>query len=223
MANTIIKVTDLSKMFKEGKETLAALKKINFSITAGEFVCIVGPSGSGKSTLMNIIGLLDTPTHGSIVINNETVKPNTKINRLAKMRCDNIGFIFQTFNLLPRVSALGNVELPMIYSRRAERRNEAIRLLKLVGLENRVNHRPNELSGGECQRVAIARALANNPEIILADEPTGNLDSKSGKVIIELLQELNKSGKTIVVITHDSDIASQAQRKIELHDGKIIS
>lgn len=222
MANVIVKVDNLSKVFKEGKERLIALKDIKFSVKAGEFVCIVGPSGSGKSTLMNIIGLLDTPSHGSVTINNETISTRTKINRLAKMRRDNIGFIFQTFNLLPRVSALGNVELPLIYSGRSNRKNKAAELLKLVGLEGRISHKPNELSGGERQRVAIARALSNNPEIILADEPTGNLDSKSGKVVIDLLKKLNQAGKTIIVITHDRDIASEADRQIILKDGKIV-
>ena len=222
MDNAIIKVDNLSKIFQEEKKSLKVLEDINFAINAGEFVCIAGPSGSGKSTLMNIIGLLDTPSNGNVVIKNEVIYSHTKINRLSKMRRDNIGFIFQTFNLLPRVNALGNVELPMIYSRKKNRRNEAIKLLKLVGLEKRINHKPNELSGGECQRVAIARALANDPDIILADEPTGNLDSKSGKVIIDVLKKLNKNGKTVIVVTHDKDIASEANRKIELKDGKLI-
>lgn len=222
MANVVVKVDNLSKVFKEGKESLTALKDIKFSIKAGEFVCVVGPSGSGKSTLMNIIGLLDTPSRGSVTINDKVVSRRTKINCLAKMRRDNIGFIFQTFNLLPRVSALGNVELPLIYSGKNSRKEKAVELLKLVGLENRISHKPNELSGGERQRVAIARALGNDPDIILADEPTGNLDSKSGKVVIDLLKKLNQAGKTIIVITHDKEIAGEAQRKIELKDGKII-
>lgn len=222
MPNEIVKVDNLSKVFKEGKESLTALKDVKFSVKGGEFVCIVGPSGSGKSTLMNIIGLLDTPSCGSVMINNEVINPRTKINRLAKMRRDNIGFIFQTFNLLPRVSSLGNVMLPLIYSGKSNRKNKATELLKSVGLENRVRHKPNELSGGERQRVAIARALSNDPDIILADEPTGNLDSKSGKVVIDLLKKLNKAGKTIIVITHDKDIANEASRQIELKDGKIV-
>lgn len=219
--DSAIKIENVFKNFREDKKTLTVLKNINLSIENGEFVCILGPSGSGKSTLLNIIGLLDTPSSGKITINHEIINSRAKINRLAKMRRDNIGFIFQTFNLLPRVNAIANVELPMIYSRQKQRKIQAIKLLKTVGLEKRIHHKPNQLSGGERQRVAIARALANNPDIILADEPTGNLDSKSGKVIIDILKRLNKSGKTIIVVTHDRDIASAADRKIELRDGKI--
>lgn len=217
----IVWLKNVDKTYSEGKTSLKVLSGVNLKVKKGEFIGIVGPSGSGKSTLLNIIGLLDTPTKGELKIESDLVTGKTKINRLAHLRRKKIGFVFQTFNLLPRLSAQKNVELPMVYARVRRRRERAVKLLILVGLAKRLKFKPPQLSGGERQRVAIARALANNPEIILADEPTGNLDSKSGRQIIQIIKKLNREGKTIIVVTHDQDIARQADRIIKLKDGKI--
>lgn len=202
-----------------------ALDNISLEIKKGEFVSIMGSSGSGKSTLMHIMGCLDIPTAGKVIFEGEDV---SRLNEaeLAKIRNQKIGFVFQGFNLLPRTSALANVELPLIYTHLDNQKKEkkkAAEILKMVGLEKRKNHFPSQLSGGEQQRVAIARALVNNPLIILADEPTGNLDSKTGKEIMEIFQELNKKGNTIIIVTHEARIARCAQRIIKLKDGKIVA
>lgn len=218
-----VEVRNLEKTYKLGKIEVPVLRGVSFSIETGEFVSIMGPSGSGKSTLMYIIGCLDRPTKGEVYIKEKKVS-DLSGRALAHIRGREIGFVFQTFNLIPRSSAQKNVELPMTYQNisRRERKRKAEALLKKVGLGDRLRHRPNELSGGECQRVAIARALANDPILLLADEPTGNLDSKAGAEIMELFGELNEDGKTIVVVTHDQDIARHTKRIIKLKDGKII-
>jgi putative ABC transport system ATP-binding protein len=220
----MIRVEKLDKIYKNGVLEVQALFEINLAIQAGEFVAIMGPSGSGKSTLMNILGCLDRSTNGSYRLNGVEVG-DLNDNELAEIRNKEIGFIFQTFNLLPRSTALQNVELPMIYAgvRRGERREQAMEALKLVGLGDRWHHRPNELSGGQRQRVAIARALINSPDIVLADEPTGNLDSTSGREIMMILQNLNQQGITVILVTHDEEIASYAQRIVRFRDGEIIS
>jgi len=218
----MIHLKNISKIYeKSGQEKVVALDGINLEIGKGEFVAIIGNSGSGKSTLMNILGLLDRPSLGNYYLENRAVEQFSG-NQLAEIRNQKIGFVFQAFHLLPRTSAIENVELPLIYSSLNETRQLAIESLKSVGLSDRANHKPNELSGGQQQRVAIARALVTNPEIILADEPTGNLDSQSGAGIMELFAQLHKQGKTIVIITHDPDIAIQAKRVINLKDGRII-
>ncbi len=207
-----------------GQVPVIALDDVSFSIAESEFIAIMGPSGSGKSTLMNLIGCLDKPTTGTIQINGTDIARLTD-RQLAKLRGSQIGFVFQTFNLIPRINALANVMLPMTFTNRlsmGERQRRAEQLLESVGLGARARHLPNELSGGERQRVAIARALANDPKILLADEPTGNLDTKTGKAILDLFVELNKNGRTVVVVTHDANVASHARRIIELLDGKII-
>ena len=220
----MIKITDLIKSYEMGENTVIALNKISLSIKEKEFVAIVGPSGSGKSTLMNIIGCLDTPTTGSYVLNGQEISKYND-NELAEFRNKTIGFIFQRFNLLPRLSALENVELPLIYMglSNKERRERALDTIRNVGLEDRMQHTPNELSGGQQQRVAIARALVTKPPLILADEPTGNLDSKTGIEVLNLLRDLHKAGNTIVLITHDMNVASAAKRIVSLRDGEIIS
>jgi putative ABC transport system ATP-binding protein len=218
----LIDVAKLTKVYKLGDIEVPALRGIDLQINENEYVSIMGPSGSGKSTLMNIIGCLDVPTDGHYVLNGTDV--STMIDdELAEIRNRQIGFVFQTFNLLPRADALHNVELPLIYSgiSRAERRRMAEEALTKVGLGDRVHHKPNELSGGQRQRVAIARALINNPAIILADEPTGNLDSNTGEEIMEIFEQLNKSGNTIILITHEEYIANHCHRVIRLLDGKI--
>ncbi|WKV08029.1 ABC transporter ATP-binding protein [Thermoanaerobacterium sp. CMT5567-10] len=218
----VITIKNLSKIYKMGDNIVKALDNINLTVDEGEFVSIVGPSGSGKSTLMNIIGCLDVMTEGEYYLNgNDTRKLNE--NKLAELRSNEIGFIFQSFNLLQKLSALENVELPMIYKGipAKERYNRAVELLTMVGLEKRIHHRPTELSGGQQQRVAIARALANNPHLILADEPTGNLDSQSGKEVMKIIKELNERGNTIILITHDINVANQAKRTVKIMDGKI--
>lgn len=220
----IIETKNLSKTFTEGAE-IRALSGVDLKIEKGEMVAIMGPSGSGKSTLMNIIGLLDRPTKGSLKIDNEEVKLTMSDQKLSSFRSKKIGFVFQTFNLLPKISAIANVVLPTSYTsvKKAQAEKKAKELLREVGLSNRINQKPPKLSGGEKQRVAIARALINDPEIILADEPTGNLDSKSGAEIMEILRALNKKGKTILVITHDEKIAKYCKRIIRLLDGKIVN
>jgi putative ABC transport system ATP-binding protein len=218
----IIETRDISKMYRMGNQTVNALQSISISIDRGEYVAFMGPSGSGKSTLMNIVGCLDSPTTGSYMLNNKLVSEMTE-NELADTRNKEIGFVFQTFNLLPRASALENVALPLIYAgfSKAERNEMAMHTLDSVGLAERAHHRPNELSGGQRQRVAIARALVNDPSIILADEPTGNLDTKTSYDIMNLFQELHDKGNTIIMVTHEDDIAHYAHRIIRLRDGLI--
>lgn len=218
----IIEIKKLTKIYGKGRTEVKALNSVDLKIAQGEFVAIMGPSGSGKSTLLNILGCLDKPTSGSYLLENKAIIEKTKAITLAKIRREKIGFIFQTFNLLPRTSALNNVILPAIYSGLKNRKQKAKELLNRVGLENRLNNKPNELSGGEQQRVSIARALMNNPQIILADEPTGNLDSKTGAGIMKLLRQLNKEGVTIIAVTHDNNIAKQTDRIIKMEDGKIV-
>ena len=219
----IITVDNINKTYKNGSLELQVLKNISFKVDKGEFLAIMGSSGSGKSTMMNILGCLDNQYEGKYILDGIDISKSTE-NELSEIRNKKIGFIFQSFNLLPRLTALENVELPLIYSSvpKEERHKKANELLEMVGLKERTHHRPNELSGGQRQRVAIARALVNNPSIILADEPTGNLDSKSEAEIIEILQKLNKMGKTIVIVTHEPNIGEIAQRKIVFKDGEII-
>ena len=219
----IITVDNVNKTYKNGSLELQVLKNISFKVDKGEFLAIMGSSGSGKSTMMNILGCLDNQYEGRYILDGIDISKSTE-NELSEIRNKKIGFIFQSFNLLPRLTALENVELPLVYSSvpKEERHKRANELLEMVGLKDRTNHRPNELSGGQRQRVAIARALVNNPSIILADEPTGNLDSKSEAEIIEILQKLNKMGKTIVIVTHEPNIGEIAQRKIVFKDGEII-
>ena len=218
----LIETRDLWKTYVMGSEEIHALRGVSMEIERGEYVAIMGPSGSGKSTLMNLIGCLDTPSKGSYLLNSKQVSQMND-NELAQIRNEEIGFVFQTFNLLPRASALQNVELPLIYGGvAASERHERARLaLDKVELTSRMTHRPNELSGGQRQRVAIARALVNNPSILLADEPTGNLDSKTGAEIMALFSRLHESGNTIVLVTHEADIAAFAHRTIHLRDGQI--
>ena len=219
----IITVDKVNKTYKNGSLELQVLKNISFKVNKGEFLAIMGSSGSGKSTMMNILACLDSQYEGTYILDGIDISKLTE-NQLSEIRNKKIGFIFQSFNLLPRLSALENVELPLVYSSvpKAERHKRAAELLEMVGLKDRIHHKPNELSGGQRQRVAIARALVNNPSIILADEPTGNLDSKSEEEIIEILQELNRMGKTIVIVTHEPNIGDIAQRKIVFKDGEII-
>src|SRR6478609_8231758 len=218
----IIETQNISRMYKMGDQIVNALKDVSISIDKGEYVAFMGPSGSGKSTLMNIVGCLDSPTSGTYELNNHLVSEMTE-NELAVTRNKEIGFVFQTFNLLPRASALENVALPLIYAgyTKDERDEMAMTALESVNLADRHHHRPNELSGGQRQRVAIARALVNNPSIILADEPTGNLDSKTSYDIMNLFQELHDKGNTIIMVTHEDDIANYAHRIIRLRDGLI--
>jgi len=219
----IITVDNINKTYKNGSLELQVLKNISFKVDKGEFLAIMGSSGSGKSTMMNILGCLDNQYEGRYILDGIDISKSTE-NELSEIRNKKIGFIFQSFNLLPRLTALENVELPLVYSSipKEERHKRANELLEMVGLKDRTHHRPNELSGGQRQRVAIARALVNNPSIILADEPTGNLDSKSEGEIIEILQKLNKMGKTIVIVTHEPNIGEIAERKIIFKDGEII-
>lgn len=220
----MIRIDNLSKVYQSGSTPLQVLKDVSLHIRPKEFVAIIGPSGSGKSTLMNMIGCLDSPTSGSIFIDNHSVDSLSE-DELAEIRNLKVGFIFQQFNLLSKLSALENVELPLIYRgiKANERREKAVKYLKLVGLEDRMSHLPTQLSGGQQQRVAIARALAGEPPIILADEPTGALDSKSGKEVLAMLHQLNELGHNIIIITHDQEIAKQAKRVIRIHDGMIIN
>lgn len=218
----IIEMKNITKTYIVGLEQVHALRGISLTVRKNEYIAVMGPSGSGKSTLMNIIGCLDTPTTGMYLFNGINVS-DMDDNQLARIRNKEIGFVFQTFNLIPRANALHNVELPLIYANvpKSERRERAKQALINVGLGDRVNHKPNELSGGQRQRVAIARALINNPSIILADEPTGNLDSKTGEEIMQLFEELHKSGNTIILVTHEEYIAEHAKRIIRIRDGMI--
>ncbi len=216
-----IKLNNISKIYGQGKISFKALCDINLEIQKGEFVAIQGPSGSGKSTLLNLIGLLDRPTEGEYQLEGKKIDRKTREKTLATLRNQKFGFVFQTFNLLPRMRALEQVILPTVYGEIKDRRQRALQVLKQVGLEDKIQNRPSELSGGEQQRVAIARALVCNPEIILADEPTGNLDSHSGQEILKILQNLNKVGKTIILVTHAPELAQKANRIIKIKDGRL--
>lgn len=220
--NKIIEIEHIAKVYQMGLEKVFALRDVSLTITKNEYLAIMGPSGSGKSTLMNILGCLDTPSFGKYLFKGLDVNEMTD-NDLASIRNKEIGFVFQTFNLLPRATSIKNVELPLVYAgiSKSERHDRAFKTMKDVGLEDRMNHKPNELSGGQRQRVAVARALVTNPSIILADEPTGNLDTKTGEEIMKLFHELWQMGNTLIIVTHEEDIARHAQRIIRLRDGLI--
>jgi len=222
--NTVVRITDVKRTYFMGKVEVNALSGINLKVGKGEFVSIMGPSGCGKSTLMHIVGCLDRPTSGHVLLDEVDVD-ELDDNNLADIRNKKVGFVFQTFNLLPKLNAIENVELPLIYAGVSfeQRRKKAAELLEIVGLKDRMFHKPTELSGGQSQRVAIARSLANDPSIILADEPTGNLDSKSGEEIIRLFQELNSRGITLIIVTHDQEIASHSKRIVRLKDGLVVA
>ncbi|MEK6450736.1 MULTISPECIES: ABC transporter ATP-binding protein [Myroides] len=224
MRETIIDVKDIKRNFKLGTETVKVLKGVNLQIDKGDYVALMGPSGSGKSTLMNILGCLDTPSSGEYILNGKDVS-SLNDDQLAEIRNKNIGFVFQTFNLLPRTTALDNVALPMVYAgySKVERNERATEVLTQVGLSDRMDHHPNQLSGGQRQRVAVARALVNRPAIILADEPTGNLDTKTSIEIMGLFDEIHANGNTVILVTHEEDIAEHAHRIIRLRDGVIES
>ena len=218
----IIGIKSVSKIYNLGDTVVKALDNVSLSIHENDYISIMGPSGSGKSTLMNIIGCLDVPSKGTYKFSNEKISEMND-TQLASIRNQKIGFVFQTFNLLPKLNSIQNVEVPLVYSSlgRAERNVKAKEALKIVGLEDRMDHKPNELSGGQRQRVAIARALVNKPSIILADEPTGNLDSKSGTEILNFFDSLHKAGNTLIIVTHEDSVAKRAKRRIEIFDGKI--
>tara|TARA_A100000164_G_scaffold379414_1_gene423613 strand:- start:346 stop:1035 length:690 start_codon:yes stop_codon:yes gene_type:complete len=218
----IIGIKSVSKIYNLGDTVVKALDNVSLSIHENDYISIMGPSGSGKSTLMNIIGCLDVPSKGTYKFSNEKISEMND-TQLASIRNQKIGFVFQTFNLLPKLNSIQNVEVPLVYSSlgRAERNVKAKEALKIVGLEDRMDHKPNELSGGQRQRVAIARALVNKPSIILADEPTGNLDSKSGSEILNFFDSLHKAGNTLIIVTHEDSVAKRAKRRIEIFDGKI--
>jgi putative ABC transport system ATP-binding protein len=218
----LITIKNIGRKYVIGSEVIHAIKSVSLTINKGEFVALMGPSGSGKSTLMNILGCLDTPTHGEYILNGINVSHMTD-NELAEVRNSEIGFVFQTFNLLPRNSALDNVALPLIYAgvNKQDRQDRAKKALENVGLGNRIDHRPNELSGGQRQRVAVARALINNPSIILADEPTGNLDTKTSIEIMGLVEDIHAKGNTIILVTHEEDIAQHAHRIVRMRDGLV--
>ena len=220
----LIELTEVTKRYRVGEQEIRALDGINLTIEQGEYAAIIGPSGSGKSTLMHLLGCLDIPTTGKVVIDGVDVS-RASDGRLAEMRNEKIGFVFQSFNLLGKFTVLENVELPMIYSgvSKKERRNRAIAAVERVGLMDRAKNTPLQLSGGQMQRVAIARALVNDPKIVFADEPTGNLDSNTGASILQLFRELSQQGRTIVLVTHDNEIADNAPRRIEIRDGKIVN
>jgi len=222
MAKKVIEIQDLTRHYKMGQTLVKALDGVTFDVAENEYIAIMGPSGSGKSTLMNMIGCLDTPTSGEYILNGNRVS-ELDDSELAQVRNREIGFVFQTFNLLPRTDCLSNVELPLIYSgiKSSKRKEKATETLTKVGLGDRLDHKPNELSGGQRQRVAIARALVNDPSILLADEPTGNLDTKTGEEIMVLFEELYRAGNTIILVTHENEIAEHARRIIRLRDGKI--
>ncbi|MEY4135037.1 MAG: hypothetical protein RL386_1387 [Bacteroidota bacterium] len=224
MAKTIISIRELRKVYQMGLNEVVALQSVSLEIFKNEYVALMGPSGSGKSTLMNLIGCLDTPSSGSYFLNDKEVSTMSD-QELAQVRNKEIGFVFQTFNLLPRLSALENVALPLVYAgwSRSRRIEKAAEILKAVGLADRMDHKPNELSGGQRQRVAVARALVNDPSIILADEPTGNLDSKTSYEIMALFAEIHAAGNTIILVTHEPDIAAHAHRIVRLLDGKVES
>ena len=219
----MISLRKVSRDFQVGDETVHALRDVNLEIATGDYVALMGPSGSGKSTLLNILGCLDRPSHGTYILEGKDVTGMTE-NELSMVRRHRIGFVFQFFHLIPRLNAAGNVELPMIFAGidRAERKQRVARALQSVGLTHRAGHRPNQLSGGERQRVAIARAVVMGPSILLADEPTGNLDSHSGKEIVELIERMNSEGLTLIVVTHDPSIGERARRVIRLRDGEIV-
>ena len=224
MSDLVIQIRDLTRVYEMGAETVHALRGVTLAIRRNEYVAIMGPSGSGKSTLMNLIGCLDTPTSGEYWLNGQEVS-RMQDDALARVRNREIGFVFQTFNLLPRASALQNVELPLVYGgvSARERRRRATEALDRVGLGDRMDHRPNELSGGQRQRVAIARALVNRPAILLADEPTGNLDSATSEEIMRVFEALHRQGQTVIMVTHEADIAAHAARIVVLRDGKVAS
>jgi putative ABC transport system ATP-binding protein len=218
----LVELRNVSKIYHLGGEEIRALDDLSLDIEAGEFISIIGPSGSGKSTLMHILGCLDTPSRGTLKLDGTEIQ-NASKRELARIRNEKIGFVFQFFNLLPKLNVIQNVELPMIYSgvSARDRYDRAMEALKLVGLENRGKHRPMQLSGGQQQRVAIARALVNNPKIVFADEPTGNLDSHTGEAILTLFRKLSEEGRTIALVTHDPEIAAVTPRRIEIRDGKV--